>query len=262
MPVETELSRVGLGCAQLGNLYSAMSDETASACVETAWEGGVRYFDTAPHYGLGLSERRLGAALRRHPRDTFKVSTKVGRLLEPNPHPAGRDTEGFVVSDDLVRRWDFSAAGIRASVAGSQERLGLDRIDILLAHDPDLDPATHAQFLADGVPALEALRHDGRVGAVGVGTNSAEAAYEYVTSADLDIVMIAGRFNLLDHSALDALLDECLRREVVVVNVGAFASGVLANQAPSAFSHFRYEIAPPEILERVADIAGVCAAFS
>ncbi|MCI0158760.1 aldo/keto reductase [Leifsonia shinshuensis] len=261
MSPEVGPPRVGLGCAQLGNLYTAMSDETALACVETAWDAGVRYFDTAPHYGLGLSERRLGAALRGRPRDAFTVSTKVGRLLERNLHPTGRDTEGFEVPDDLVRRWDFSAAGITASVAGSQERLGLDRIDILLAHDPDLRPATHAQFLAEGAPALEALRAVGRVGAVGVGTNSAEAAYEYVTSADLDVVMIAGRFNLLDHSALDGLLDECARRGISVVNVGAFASGVLANPTPSAASHFRYELASPEVLARVSAIAGVCAAF-
>src|SRR5947208_17194210 len=132
------VTRLGLGCASIGNLFRAMPDETARATLDAAWACGIRYFDTAPHYGLGLSERRLGAALRERPRSEFTISTKVGRLLEPNDSPTGSDlAQGFAVPDTLTRRFDFSADGIRRSLEHSLERLGLDRVDVLYVHDPD-----------------------------------------------------------------------------------------------------------------------------
>src|SRR5689334_15858656 len=164
------LTELGLGGSQLGNLFQESTDAESEAAVEAAWQAGIRYFDTAPHYGLGLSERRLGKALAGYPRDSFTLSTKVGRALDANPHPTGSDLEsgGFAVPDDLVRRWDFSADGVRRSLEESLERLGLDRIDIVYVHDPD----DHAdQAVAEAIPALVALREQGVVGAVGIGMN-------------------------------------------------------------------------------------------
>ncbi len=167
------LPRLGLGTAPLGNLYRAVEDGTARAVLDTAWDLGVRHFDTAPHYGLGLAERRLGAALASRPRDEVVVSTKVGRLLRPNPHPTGSDmAHVFDVPDDLHRVRDYSADGVRRSLEESLERLGLDRVDVVYVHDPDdhLD-----QAIAEAVPALAALRDEGVVGAVGAGMNQWQA---------------------------------------------------------------------------------------
>lgn len=205
------VTELGFGAAPIGNLYSAISDGQAKATVAAAWEGGVRYFDTAPHYGLGLSERRLGAALRVFNREDFVVSTKVGRLLVPNPAPCGTDLAAdFDVPDDLTRVRDYSAAGARASVEQSLDRLGLDRIDIALVHDPD----DHLQQAAEEtIPALCVLRDEGLVGCVGVGMNYADplrwlVAQSYPSGVGIDAIMIAGRWTLLDRTA-EPLLDEC-----------------------------------------------------
>jgi D-threo-aldose 1-dehydrogenase len=163
----TELS---FGAAGIGNLYRPITDEAALAAVDAAWDAGIRTFDTAPHYGLGLSERRLGAALRDRPRDTYTVSTKVGRLLEPNPQGGRGDdlAHGFAVSDTHRRVWDFSAEGVLRSLEASLQRLGLERVDVALLHDPD----DHAdQALREAYPALERLRDEGVIGAIGVGMN-------------------------------------------------------------------------------------------
>ena len=158
------------GAANVGNLFRELSDDDAWAVLDAAWESGIRFYDTAPHYGLGLSERRLGAFLQTKPRDEYVLSTKVGRLLRPNPdHAGGLDTANdFHVPDDLQRVWDFSADGIRTSLDESRERLGIERIDLLYLHDPerhDLDLA-----LAEALPALEQLRADGEVTALGIGS--------------------------------------------------------------------------------------------
>ncbi|MGW1274302.1 aldo/keto reductase, partial [Streptomyces sp. NPDC002491] len=157
-----ELTGLGFGASVIGNLYRVTPAEDASAAVDAAWDAGVRYFDTAPHYGLGLSEQRLGAALRRRPRDDYVVSSKVGRLLVPNEHPQGVDSEGFVVRDDLRRQWDFSRDGVLRSIEASLERTGLDRLDVVYLHDPD----DHWRQAADeAMPALAELRDQGVVGA-------------------------------------------------------------------------------------------------
>jgi D-threo-aldose 1-dehydrogenase len=160
-----DLPELGLGTAPLGNLYRAMDDEQAHGVVHASWDAGIRCFDTAPHYGLGLAERRLGEALRSHPRDEYVVSTKIGRVLEPVDAEGLRDDDLFDVPRDHVRRWDFSADGVRRSLDDSLARLGLDRVDVLLIHDPDehLDQAVH-----EAVPALARLRDEGVVGAIGV----------------------------------------------------------------------------------------------
>ena len=164
------LSDLSLGCAQLGNLYREVSDAEAQATVASAWELGVRYFDTAPHYGLGLSERRLGAALASLPRDAYVISSKVGRLLEPTRNPRGLDDDGYIVPATHRRVWDFSRDGIRRSLTESLEQLGLDRVDIVYLHDPDKH---WAQVLETGYPTLAELRDQGVVKAIGAGMNQA-----------------------------------------------------------------------------------------
>ncbi|GGM24820.1 oxidoreductase [Micromonospora sonchi] len=250
------VSRLGLGCAQLGNLYTEIDDAEADATVAAAWECGIRYFDTAPHYGLGLSERRLGAALRARPRDAYTISTKVGRLLVPDLAGAGRrDPEGFQVPADHRRVWDFSADGVRRSLESSLTRLGLDRVDLVLIHDPE----DHQQAALDqAYPALHELRAQGMVGAIGVGTKHWQALHRFVVETDVDAVMVAGRYTLLEQPALHALLPECQRRGVSVLNVGVFNSGLLAVPRPHAGLHYEYAHVPPPVLQRVQAIVAVC----
>ncbi|MEA5363986.1 aldo/keto reductase [Amycolatopsis sp., V23-08] len=249
------LSPLGLGCAQLGNLYHAITDETAAATVRRAWDEGVRYFDTAPHYGLGLSETRLGAALREHPRDEYVLSTKVGRVLEPNPGGAGeKDDEGFAVPAAYKRRWDFSRDGVLRSFEDSLTRLGLDRIDVVYVHDPD---DHFEEALRGAFPALRELREQGVIGAFGAGMNQAPMLGEFVRRTDLDVVLVAGRYTLLDQPALDELLPLCAERGVTVVVGGAFNGGILATAEPG--SVYDYAEAPAELVERASRIAKICA---
>ncbi|MEV6642938.1 aldo/keto reductase [Amycolatopsis sp. NPDC051371] len=253
--MELSLSPLGLGCAQLGNLYHAISDETAAATVRRAWDEGIRYFDTAPHYGLGLSEARLGAALRSYPRDEYVLSTKVGRVLEPNPDGAGaQDDQGFAVPAAYKRRWNFSRDGIMRSLEDSLTRLGLDRIDIVYVHDPD---EHFEEALRGAFPALRELRDQGVIGAFGAGMNQAPMLTEFVRRTDLDVLLVAGRYTLLDQPALDELLPLCLDRGVAVVAGGAFNGGILATAEPGRL--YDYAEAPVELVERAAKIAAVCA---
>jgi D-threo-aldose 1-dehydrogenase len=250
--------RLGLGCAQLGNLYRAMSDESAYAIVEEAWSGGIRYFDTAPHYGLGLSERRLGAALAGRPRDEYVLSTKVGRLIVENPAYTGveRDTEGFDVPATLVRRRDYSRDGVLRSLESSLDRLGLDRIDIAFVHDCE-DYVEEA--LAGAIPALIELREQGVLSHVGLGMNFDEILARFVRESDVDTIMLAGRYTLLEQPALDELLPLCVERGVRVMAAGVFNSGILATPSPG--TTYNYEAAPRELVERAQRIAEVCARF-
>lgn len=254
-----QLGKLGFGAAGIGNLYRAMPDAQAAATVNAAWDSGVRYFDTAPHYGLGLSERRLGAALKEKPRGEFIVSTKVGRLLVPNAAGANvKDDEGFDVPATSKRQWDFSEAGIRRSIEQSLERLGLDHVDIAYLHDPDVHDL--AKGIGKALPALEKLRADGVVKAIGVGTNSAEAALECVEAADLDLVMLAGRYTLLEQPSVP-LLDRCLARGTGIVNVGVFNSGLLARPEVPEDAHYDYARAPRALVERARALASVCRDF-
>jgi D-threo-aldose 1-dehydrogenase len=249
--------RLGLGCAQLGNLYRAMTDETATAIVGRAWELGIRYFDTAPHYGLGLSERRLGEALRDRPRDEYVLSTKVGRLLEENPAYAGeRDTEGFDVPATLVRRRDYSRDGVLRSLESSMARLGVDRIDIAFVHDAE-DHVEEA--LAGAIPALVELRDQGVLRGVGLGMNFDKVLAEFVRRSDVDTIMVAGRYTLLEQPALDELLPLCEERGVRVMAAGVFNSGILASPTPG--TTYNYKEAPAALVERAQRIADVCVRF-
>ena len=252
----TAVTALGFGGAPAGNLYQETSDEATTAAVDRAWAGGIRYFDTAPHYGLGLSERRLGAALRDRPRQLFVISTKVGRMLEPNPRPAGSDLAagGFAVPDTLRRRFDFGAAAVRRSLEGSLERLGLDRVDLVYVHDPD-DHVDEA--LAGAVPELIRMREEGLVTAVGVGMNQWQAPLRMVRETGIDLVMLAGRWTLLDRSG-QPLLDECAARGVAVAAAAPFNSGLLARAWPPDGAYFDYGPAAPDVLARARALAAVC----
>ncbi|MBS0023898.1 aldo/keto reductase [Microbacterium paraoxydans] len=257
-PERLRVPALGYGAANVGNLFRALSDDDAWAVLDAAWESGIRFYDTAPHYGLGLSERRLGAFLRTKPRDEYVLSTKVGRLLRPNPdHAGGLDTANdFHVPDDLRRVWDFSAEGIRASLDESRERLGIDRIDLLYLHDPerhDLDLA-----LAEALPALEQLRADGEVTAIGIGSMVSEAIAASVRSADLDLVMVAGRYTLLEQPAAVEVLPACRDTATGIVAASVFNSGLLASDEPRRDGRYEYGQLPDALWDRLVRIAAVC----
>ncbi|MFI6488697.1 aldo/keto reductase [Streptomyces sp. NPDC050564] len=247
-----EVSELSFGAAGIGNLFTAVSDEQAYEALDAAWAGGIRYFDTAPHYGIGLSERRLGAALRERSRAEYTVSTKVGRLLEPTDAGGDDLADGFAVPATHRRVWDFSADGVRRSLDASLERLGLDRVDVVYLHDPD----DHAeQAFREGYPALEKLRSQGVVGAIGAGMNQAEMLTRFVRETDVDVVLCAGRYTLLDHRALTELLPDAQERGTSVVIGGAFNSGLLADPRPGAT--YNYAAAPTELLDRALRLKAV-----
>lgn len=249
-----DVSPLALGAAAIGNLFTPVSDAQAEEAVATAWASGIRYFDTAPHYGLGLSERRLGDALHSFPRDQYVISTKVGRILEPDPTVGGDDlANGFAVPATHRRRWDFSADGVRRSIEESLNRLDLDRIDIAFLHDPD----DHAeQALSQAYPELARMRDEGILGAIGVGMNQAELPARFVRETDLDVVLLAGRYSLLDQRGLTELLPLAAERGVSVVIGGVFNSGLLADPKPGAT--FDYAAAPPELVHRALQLNAAC----
>jgi D-threo-aldose 1-dehydrogenase len=242
--------RLVFGGAPIGGLYAPVSDETAAATLQAAWDAGIRAFDTAPHYGVGLSERRIGDFLAGRPRAEFVVSTKVGRLLVP----AAGSVEGadeFYGTPALRRVRDYSAAGVLRSVEDSLHRLRLDRVDIALIHDPD---ERLAEALEAAYPALAKLRSEGVVGAIGVGVNSAPLAEWFVTRCDLDCVLVAGRYTLLDDSAARSLFPLCRSRGIAVLAGGVFNSGILAGG-----DRYDYALAAPGVLARARRVAAVCA---
>ncbi|WP_037682428.1 aldo/keto reductase [Streptomyces griseus] len=248
------VTQAALGCAGIGNLYRPVTDETALATLEAAWDAGIRTFDTAPHYGLGLSERRLGEALRGRPRDTYTVSTKVGRLLVPNPEADHDDdlTHGFAVPATHRRVWDFTADGVLRSLEASLDRLGLDRVDVVLLHDPD----DHAeQALREAYPALERLRAEGVVGAIGVGMNQSGLPARFLRETDIDVVLLAGRYTLLEQDGLAEVLPEAAARGRSVVIGGVFNSGLLVAPRPGAT--YDYAAAPQPVLDRALRLQAV-----
>ncbi|MBO1737562.1 aldo/keto reductase [Leifsonia sp. TF02-11] len=261
MMTSVELGAIGYGVAALGNLYAARPDDVWPAIIPAAWEAGIRYFDVAPHYGLGLAEERLGEGLRGLPRDEYVVSTKIGRLLEPNPdYRPGQSDIGnlFDVPSTLRRRFDFSRDGVLRSVEDSLTRLGLDRIDILFVHDPD----DHEREALDGAfPALAELRSQGVIRAYGAGMNQSAMLSRFVRETDLDIVMCAGRYTLLDGTAAADLLPAAEERGVQVVVAAVFNSGLLATDRPVAGATFDYAAAPEALIRRVDRIADVAALY-
>ena len=262
-------STPALGCAPLGNLFRGLEEPQAEAVVRRAWQDGVRYFDTAPHYGHGLSEHRLGRLLRTLPRDEFVLSTKVGRILTADAG-APRSAFGYVDTLPFVQRYDYTADGVRRSLEDSLQRMGLARIDIVYVHDIDAtthgaaQPTRFKDLLDSGLPALARLKAEGVIAGSGLGVNEVGICLETLAHADLDVLLVAGRYTLADQEALARLLPECQRRNVAVVLGGPFNSGILASGAhphDGRPPYFNYQPAPAEVVARVAAIEGVCAQF-
>lgn len=258
--------KLGLGGAPLGNLYAPLDDESAERTIEEAWRLGLRYFDTAPLYGHGLSELRLGRALQKKPREAFVLSTKVGRLLRPDPAaPAERD--GYVRGLPLAPHFDYSFDGALRSIEESLERLGLSRIDIAFIHDidrhthgPEQQPARFREAMEGAYRALERLRSEDVLGAIGIGVNEWEVCRDALAAGDFDCMMLAGRYTLLDASAAHTLVPLCTARGVKLILAGVFNSGILASGATPG-AHFHYRPATETTLERVGRITAICASF-
>lgn len=251
------VTRLGLGTAPLGGLFRAADDSQATATVEQAYALGVRYFDTAPLYGYGLAERRLGQALRGKPRDTVVVSTKVGRLLRADAPPdltQYHEGEPFFKGTPPVNPiFDFSYDGVMTSLEESLRRLQLDRVDVLYIHDPDVH---HEEALEGAYKALDRLRHAGAVGAIGVGMNAWEPLVRFAREADFDCFMVAGRYTLLDQGAAQELFPLCQRRGISIVAAGVFNSGILAD--PHTKARYNYVPAPPTLFERSLLLEAIC----
>lgn len=258
----------GFGGAPLGNLFAPIADAEAAALVRHACARGIRYFDTAPHYGSGLSEHRIGAALRDVPRDAYLLSTKVGRLLVPE-RTAPRLQHGYVDVLPFVQRWDYSRDGTLRSIEDSLQRLGLARIDYVFIHDVardahgDAQPQRFREAMDGAVPALARLKAEGTIAGYGLGVNDWRVCVDALRHADLDLLLVAGRYTLLDQSALPELLPLCLRRKTRVVVGGPFNSGILATgtrPADGRTVYFDYAPATPAVVARVAALEEACAA--
>ena len=261
------VSELGFGTAPLGNLYKAISDEAAHAALEDAWNAGIRYYDTAPLYGLGLSETRLNRLLRTKPREDYVLSTKVGRLMMPSD--ANNRTGHGKWFDVPLRqeRYDYSYDGVMRSVEFSYERLGINKIDILYVHDlcifthgsKEASDARIAEFFdTGGYDAMVKLRDEGVVSAIGGGINEWEVCETLAKRGDFDVFLLAGRYTLLEQSALDSFLPLCEARGIKIVTGGPYNSGILAS-GPLKGAFYNYDPAPQEILDRVAAIEAVCA---
>ncbi|MBC9880619.1 aldo/keto reductase [Bradyrhizobium sp. INPA01-394B] len=247
-----DVTAIGLGSAPLGGLFSPVSDSDAEATLVAGWSAGIRFYDTAPLYGFGLAERRLGAFLRQQPREAYAISTKVGRLL--------RVPDGAAVEDDHYKGtqaerpvFDFSHDGVMRSVEESLVRLGLDRVDVLLVHDPD---DHYDEAVAGAFRALERLRADGTVKAIGAGMNQSEMLVRFAEAVPIDCFLLAGRYTLLDQGALDALFPICLAKNIGILLGGIYNSGILAN--PHTGAKFNYQDADPALVARALELDQLC----
>lgn len=246
------VSQLGLGTAPFGGMYEGIDENVIDSIVDTALRHGITFFDTAPFYGHGSSERRLGRNLSPLDRRSFTISTKVGRVLHPGQF------EGETIFHDLepfVPVYDYSPDGIRKSLEHSLERTGLPSVDILFIHDPDdhMD-----QAIAEAYPTLDAMRAEGLISSIGVGTNTTEVALRFVRETDIDVVLLAGRYTVIDQDAAGEFLPEAVRRNVSIVAGGVFNSGVLVNPHPGAT--FNYAPTSAEILQRVRAVHETIAA--
>lgn len=246
------VSRLGLGTAPLGGWPRAVTAGEARRTIEAAWQAGIRHFDTAPFYGHGLSEQHLGKFLPERDRSEFTISTKVGRLLIP-----GEVRESLYEGvPDVVPTFDFSGPGIERSLAESRQRLGLDRIDVVLIHDPD---DHHGQALRESYPVLANLRAAGTIGAIGVGMNWSEPLARFAREADFDCLLVAGRYTLLEQGALDELMPAVTERGASIIAGGVLNSGVLAD--PQKAAYYNYAPAPEEIVARATRLQQACEEF-
>jgi D-threo-aldose 1-dehydrogenase len=256
------VSQIGFGGAPLGNLFAALSEADAASAVGSAFAAGIRLFDTAPLYGHGLSEHRIGAALRHCRRDDFVLATKVGRLLRPDASAAGGQYRDIL---PFAARFDYSYDGVLRSVEDSLQRLGLARIDIVHIHDVDVwthksHAATDERFaeaMGGGYRALMRLREEKAIGAIGVGVNEWQACQRFAEAGDFDCFLLAGRYTLLEQAALDSFLPLCVARNIAVIIGGPFNTGILAT-GPVPGATYNYQPAAPEVMERVGRIEMVC----
>lgn len=265
-PRPIHLTKLGFGTAPLGNLYRKVEDHDAQATLQAAWDAGLRFFDTAPQYGLGRSEMRLGAALTRFDMNALTLCTKAGRLLL-DCAPEDVTPEAFVDVPQKRIVFDYTYDGIMRSVDDSIARLGTDQIDILLLHDLDAgshgqegeDKNLHQLFSEGGYRALSELRDAGRIAAIGAGVNTWQICERLLGEADFDGFLLAGRYTLLEQEALESFLPLCIKRDVGIILGGPYNSGILATGAVAG-AHYNYAPAAPDILARVDRISTICAA--
>lgn len=247
-----DVTSIGLGSAPLGGLFSPVSDADADATIARAWSLGVRFFDTAPLYGFGLAERRLGAFLQQQKRESYVVSTKVGRLLRA-PDGGTAEDEHYKGTPRERPVFDFSHDGVLRSVEESLGRLGLDRVDILLVHDPD---DHYDQAVTGAFRALQRLRGEGTVKAIGAGMNQSEMPVRFAEAVPVDCFLLAGRYTLLDQGALDALFPVCAAKSIDILLGGIYNSGILAN--PHTTAKFNYQDADPALVARALELDALC----
>lgn len=261
-----QTNKIGLGCAPIGNLYEERSDASAKATIDAAWEIGMRYFDTAPLYGLGLSERRVGDALRGRPRNEYLLSTKVGRLLHPDTSfQPGTSRYGFANPMPFSVQFDYSYDGVMRSFEESMDRLALSRIDYLLVHD--IGKATHgdgnkahfADLAGGGYRALDELRNNGDISAIGLGVNEWQVCVDAMEIGRWDCFLLAGRYTLLEQEPLHGFLPQCEAHGAKIILGGAYNSGILATGTRRGGAmNYNYAPAPVEIVARVSRIEHVC----
>lgn len=265
-PPCTDGTRLGLGGAPLGNLFHAISDAQAHSVIETAWADGCRTFDTAPHYGHGLSERRMGDVLRHHERNNLCMSSKVGRLLTPDPN-APSEQHGYVNTLPFVQHWDFSRSGIRRSMEDSLQRLGMTHLDAVFIHD--IDEKTHGkqtehvlqQVLDDTLPTLQRLKEEGLLSHIGLGVNDHHVVSRVLQHASFDCLLLAGRYSLLDQTAL-ALMPILQQKSITLALGGVFNSGILAQKLThETQATFDYAAAPATLLDKAMRLQTICDKF-
>jgi D-threo-aldose 1-dehydrogenase len=266
---DLEFSAIGLGTAPMGDLYELLDEKTTIATVEQAYKSGVRVFDTSPHYGNGIAESRLGAGLRRAPRNEIVFSTKIGRVMDPFGKAPERNKDayspGFVGGYQHAPRFDYSYDGTMRSVEHSLLRTGLSRLDVLLIHDCDVwthgvaeAPRRFKEAMDGAYRALDKLRSEKTVAAIGFGINEADTCVRFARAGDFDVAMMAGRYSLLIQNGLAEFLPLAVEKKIGVMLAGVFNSGILATGAvPGA--KFEYAPAPPEIMDRVRKIEAICA---
>lgn len=262
-----EVTALGFGSAPLGDIYEVLDDATAISTVETAARLGVNLFDTAPLYGQGSAEHRIGTALRRQPAGSFVVSTKVGRLL--TPAPAGRvRTSRFVGGLQFNVTNDYSYDAAMRSHELSLHRLGLPKVDVVLIHDadgwthgPEEGPKRYKEAMEGAYRALEKLRSQGVIKGIGVGLNDPAYMARYLRDGDFDCLLMAGRYSLLEQPALAEVLPLAAQKNVGVMLGGVFNSGILAT-GPIEGARYNYTPAPPDVLDKVRRIERVCSAHA
>jgi D-threo-aldose 1-dehydrogenase len=260
--VDLEVTALGLGTVALGNLFGAVSEEQASATIDAAWESGIRFYDTAPLYGHGIAELRVGHALRHKKRDDFVLASKVGRRLRPRPR-AEIEFGAWVDVTPFELVYDYSYDGTMRAFEDSLQRMALERMEICFIHDIDVftrgaeQPEVFRQAMDGCWKALERLRSEGALKAIGVGVNEWEVCHDALIQRDFDCFLLAGRYSLLEQKPLDKFLPLCIERKAAVVIGGGFNSGILATGAVDG-ARYNYGPAPAEIMERVRKVEAVC----